>query len=295
MKLYMSAKLELFEANALANIRSVAFVVLDSLRWDSFELASKPILDRWAPIQAKRFSYASWTQPSHCCLLSGLLPHRSPTGQLAAATYLSDFSLWAHVLGGHEDAKRHLYPEFCLPLMAQRCGWCTIGRVAMPVLNESTVFVRGFDDYSLSPAGSNFGTQIESISLSLNPDRNFVFINAGETHYPYLLPKARMPQISGVHGALGQLGKVSIGETARSVEEIPFDMDDMAAMHKSQIKAVEMVDSRIDRLLEMLPKPIFLLIVSDHGELFGEDGFFGHGPFFHKILFEVPIATGIVK
>jgi len=291
----VTPRLTLFDTNELKGIRSVAFVVADSLRWDSFQEASKPVIDRWAPRQAKRFSYASWTQPSHSCLLSGLLPHQSLAGTLAAATYASDHSLWAYVLAGDEGARRHLYPEFCLPLMAQRCGWRTIGRVALPILNQSTSFSRGFDDYALAPPGSNLGAQIESLSFSLSPGKNFIFINAGETHYPYLLPRARMPRISGMHGTLARHLEIGSDEAVRSLEEVEFSSQDMAAMHASQVKAMELVDKRIENLLNLLPKPVFLLIVSDHGELFGEDGFFGHGPFFHRMLFEVPLAAGVVK
>jgi hypothetical protein len=212
---------------------------------------------------------------------------------LASATYASDYSLWAHALGGSEEAKQHLYAEFCLPLMAQRCGWHTVGRVAMPVLNESTAFSRGFDDYALSPSGSNLGTQVESVSLSLSGGNNFVFINAGDTHYPYLLTKAGLPRISGVHGVLGRKGGPEADEFEG--EKVPFTPETMRDMHRSQIRALELADKRIGHLAELLPKPLLLLIVSDHGELFGEDGFFGHGPFFHPTLFEVPLAAGIVR
>lgn len=289
----MSAPSTLFEPDELRGMRSVAFVVLDSLRWDSFEQARTPVLDRFAPRQSKRYAYASWTQPSHTCLLAGLLPHESLTGMLASATYATDYSLWANALGGAEEAKQHLYAEFCLPLMARRCGWHTIGRVAMPVLNESTAFSRGFDDYMLSPAGSNLGTQVESISLSLSGGNNFVFINAGETHYPYLMPKAGLPRISGVHGVLG--GRSGVEAAPPVGEAVPFTPEQMRAMHKSQVRAAELADKRIGHLVELLPKPLLLLVVSDHGELFGEGGFFGHGPFFHPALFEVPLAAGVVR
>ena len=179
--------------------------------------------------------------------------------------------------------------------MAQRCGWMPIGRVALPILNENTNFSRGFEDYALSPPGSNLGTQIESISMLLAAEKNFIFINAIETHYPYLLLRNQVPRISGVHGVVSGYLCNSVNEDASNLDEIPFSIDDMAIMHESQIKAVNLIDKRISYLLDMLKKPIFLLVVSDHGELFGEDGFFGHGPFFHRLLFEVPLAVGIVK
>jgi hypothetical protein len=283
------------DARDLEGVRSVAFLVLDSLRWDSFVRATTPGLDRWAPRRAQRFAYASWTQPSHTCLLAGLLPYEPRPGSLAATTYAKDHSLWSRVLAGDEAARRHLFPEFCLPLMAQRCGWRTFGRVAMPVLNEKTAFSRGFDDYLLAPRGASFGAQIESLSGLLPPERAFVFMNLGDTHYPYATQPGRLPRLSGAHGVLQQYAEAHDSEAVVSVERLPFGSTELAELHQSQIRALELVDRRLERLLEMLPKPVFLLVVSDHGELFGEDGYFGHGPFFHRLLFEVPLVSGVVR
>ena len=35
--------------------------------------------------------------------------------------------------------------------------------------------------------------------------------------------------------------------------------------------------------------------VPDHGELFGEDGYFGHGPIAHDKVLEVPFVEGRVR
>jgi len=35
-------------------------------------------------------------------------------------------------------------------------------------------------------------------------------------------------------------------------------------------------------------------VTSDHGELFGEDRFFGHGPVCHEKVLEVPFVEGVV-
>jgi len=37
------------------------------------------------------------------------------------------------------------------------------------------------------------------------------------------------------------------------------------------------------------------VVTSDHGELFGEDGLFGHGPFIHEKVLEVPLAEGMIQ
>ena len=34
-------------------------------------------------------------------------------------------------------------------------------------------------------------------------------------------------------------------------------------------------------------------MTSDHGELFGEGGYFGHGPIAHEKVFEVPFVEGL--
>ena len=60
-----------------AGARNLMIVVLDSLRHDSWLAADTPNLDRLGPVE-RRWSYASWTAPSHYNLLSGLLPHREP-------------------------------------------------------------------------------------------------------------------------------------------------------------------------------------------------------------------------
>jgi len=36
-------------------------------------------------------------------------------------------------------------------------------------------------------------------------------------------------------------------------------------------------------------------VTSDHGELFGEEGYFGHGPIMHEKVFEVPFIEGKIK
>jgi len=268
-------------------LRSIAFVVADSLRWDSYCQARTPNLDRWCGPAERRYSYATWTQPSHACLLGGLLPHGNAVGRPAAATYADDYAFWATVLGSDHSMPHPLYPEFCLALMATRCGWVTIGRVAMPVLNEQSAFSRGFDDYQLSPRGSTLGTQCSSLPATYGP-RTFVFINLGETHYPYAMPPGSVPHLAGAHGV------ISRSEPSVSPPRLN-DHGWMKMLHRSQVEAMERVDQGLCLLVERLPKPMLLLFTSDHGELFGEEGYFGHGPFVHPLLFEVPLAIGVIR
>src|SRR5512132_1948564 len=52
-------------------------VILDSCRFDTFMQAEPKSILKLGPVE-KRWSYASWTAPSHYNLLTGLLPHSSP-------------------------------------------------------------------------------------------------------------------------------------------------------------------------------------------------------------------------
>ncbi len=59
-------------------------------------------------------------------------------------------------------------------------------------------------------------------------------------------------------------------------------------------RSLEYLDGVFERLLERLPDDTRLIVTSDHGELFGEDGYFGHGPIAHEKVLEVPFVEGPV-
>src|SRR4051812_22955031 len=80
-----------------AGARSLVIVILDSLRYDSWLEAAPVNLGRLGTVE-RRFSYASWTAPSHYNLLMGLLPHTSPPEVYASEYYKQDFLRYAERL-----------------------------------------------------------------------------------------------------------------------------------------------------------------------------------------------------
>ena len=74
-----------------------------------------------------------------------------------------------------------------------------------------------------------------------------------------------------------------------------FDMDQMRALHDKQRKNVEYLDRLFEKLYEVVPPNTHIMVMSDHGELFGEDGYFGHGPIIHEKVFEVFFVEGRIK
>lgn len=276
-------------AASSTTFRTVVMIVLDSLRYDSFERARTPVMDRYLPRQSRRSSYATWTLPSHACLLAGLLPFPPSNQHLAAHIYADDMRFWASTLTGDVSGAVHFAPNFCLAEFAGKAGFGTYASVAMPILSRNSGFVRGFDKYedALSVRSLRFAAQAESALFNLDGSRpNFIFINCGDTHYPYLLPPHEMPRISGLNGALRS------GDTAALHG---FASDTLAQMRDSQIKAAELFDQNLQHLIAELPKPLRIVVLSDHGELFGEDNLFGHGPFSHPLLMDVPMAMGDIN
>jgi hypothetical protein len=271
-------------------------MVLDSCRYDSFVQAHKPHFDRFG-VPEQRWSYASWTAPSHYSYLMGLVPHQSPQGVYASEVYKQDFTSWVTRLDIPNLSFRSFIPQLSLPKLLKDNGYRCIGRVSMPVLNGFTLINKFFDDYKLMSNHNDFSGMVDEIEFT--PDApTFYFLNVGETHYPYMLKGSELPYISGVHGAAKALaaGEDSGGRIANSKgcdSTSFFDADKLRCLHAQQIRCVEYVDRVFARLLEKAPPDTYFMIMADHGEAFGEGGYFGHGPVMHEAAFAVPFLEGI--
>ncbi|MDP1906677.1 MAG: hypothetical protein Q8K85_00155, partial [Hyphomicrobium sp.] len=74
-----------------------------------------------------------------------------------------------------------------------------------------------------------------------------------------------------------------------------FDEKQMRDLHLQQIKTVEYVDGVLDALISKAPVGTHFIVTADHGECFGESGYFGHGPIVHEKVLEVPFIEGRKK
>jgi arylsulfatase A-like enzyme len=55
------------------------------------------------------------------------------------------------------------------------------------------------------------------------------------------------------------------------------------------------LDKVFEELWDLVPKNTWVVVTADHGELFGEGGYFGHGPIMHEKCFEVPFLEGKIR
>ncbi|MFZ5585694.1 MAG: sulfatase-like hydrolase/transferase [Thermodesulfobacteriota bacterium] len=263
----------------------MVFMILDSCRHDTWLAAATPNLDRLGPVQ-KRWSYASWTSPSHQALLMGLMPHASPAGVFASDVYRAELLGWRERLGAPALDFAAFLPQLNLPSALKRLGYRSVGRVSLPVLNQHTIFATGFDDYRLMASHADFAGMIDE--MYFEPGRPaFYFLNLGETHYPYLLPPDSAPVVHGMHGVVKGLG-ADAGPAGQDF----FPAGEMARLRAAQVRALEQVDALLPALYAKLPPETWLIVTADHGELFGEDGYFGHGAIMHPKVFEVPFVEG---
>lgn len=262
-------------------------VVLDSLRYDSAMAAGMANMGRLGTIE-QRWSYASWTAPSHFNLLTGLLPHSSPTRVYASEYYKADFTRYSQRLGVPDIDFASMLPELWLPSYLRNVlGYRTAALVSMPVLNPATPINRDFDTYVQMESHNDMAGMVER--LTFDGDRpTFWMLNVGETHYPYAVPGddvAEFPRVSGVHGVL------------KRADEAPefFAADVLDRLRARQVRAAQYADEVIGALYDVAPPRTWFIVTSDHGELFGEAGYFGHGPIAHDKVLEVPFVEGTIR
>ena len=124
-------------------------VVLDSCRYDSFVKARPRTIRKLGKVE-KRWSYASWTAPSHYNLLMGLMPHSSPKHVYASDYYQREFVQFRSRLGHQDFEFKSLIPRLSLPaFLRDSLGYDTRALVSLPVLNPKTPLNFGFNRYRL--------------------------------------------------------------------------------------------------------------------------------------------------
>lgn len=275
-------------------------VILDSCRYDALVEAAPKTLAKLGQVE-KRYSYASWTAPSHYNLLTGLLPHSSPPNVYASEYYKEDFYNYNERLGsrGKSIDFAAMVPGLWLPgLLRNKLGYATHARVSLPVLNPKTGINRDFDSFQLMEHHNDMAAMLPTMTFT-SERPSFYLLNVGETHYPYAKPdedSSMWPRISGVNGVFKKLNEQVDPDSPSFKEEFQFfDQDKLDQLKERQIEAVRYLDGVFEQLFDLLPKGAHLIVTADHGELFGEAGYFGHGPIMHEKCFEVPYVEGKVR
>jgi hypothetical protein len=277
---------------------NLIFIIFDSCRYDSFVRAKLQNITRIAAPE-RRYSFASWTLPSHHVYMMGASPHKSPKGVFASEVYKQDFLNWGRRLNIPEISFKAFVPKLSLTAFLQSQGYLTHGLVSLPVLNQATAINNHFNRYQLMKAHNDFEKMLDLLVFE-GDKPSFYLLNLGETHYPYCLPGETtdtLPRIHGAHGVFKHLDDLVLnpetGENPSQKEEVFFNTSQLEVLHRKQITNVEYLDRLFQKLFDIVPQNTYFIVTSDHGECFGEEGYFGHGPVMHEKVFEVFFLEGM--
>lgn len=281
--------------------QNLVHIIFDSCRFDSFVAAKTPNISRLGEV-SRRYAFASWTVPSHAVYLMGASPHTNPRGVFASEVYKKDFYRWSDRLGIPDVSFASFIPYLSMPAFLKEQHYRTNALISMPVLNQTTIMNKHFDTYELMDRHDDFESIVDMMKFDPSTP-SYYFVNVGETHYPYSIKGVDAHDfVKGQHSVFSKevLSYFGDGMAAAGVEaklagmptEQIYDMSKMEALRQKQIHNVEQLDALFEKLYAKLPPNTHVIVTADHGEVFGEDGFFGHGPVFHEKVFEVPFIEG---
>ncbi|MEA2442588.1 MAG: hypothetical protein QOH76_4012 [Thermoleophilaceae bacterium] len=302
---------------------NVLLVVLDAARRDALEPygapsgASPAVAQLAASGVALPHVYATgcWTAPSHVSIFTGLMPRAAGLARVPAPSAAK---------AGLEPHHHRLMTE-----VLGRAGYAT-GGVSANLWVADGGFATGFDEYEAVDSGRVAGIggtglrrrarwfaeaararhddgarQVERIFdewIARPPSQPFFwFVNLIECHSPYLPPRPygdvslperlRAAEAARRYYTLSAIWKACVGGY-----EIPEST--MALLRRLYAASIRYMDDWLGRLLEKLDgagilEDTLVVVISDHGENFGEGGYVTHAHSLDNRLIHVPfVAAG---
>ena len=305
---------------------NILVVVCDTARADAFEPYGAAVGSSraFADLATRGFSHeaayanASWTLPSHASLLTGLLP--AQTGLLQAPNSRPE--------GCRDELARHA--DRLLQSVLGGAGYRT-GAVSSNLwISPAAGFDLGFDSFvavdtrrqaemsetsirsrlswafegalaRVDDGATEAGEALRSFLDAGGSDGRpfFGFVNLVEAHSPYLPPKpySDLGPIGRSRAAIEARRHLTMGEVWRACAggfDVPAGA--LQRMRSQYAGAIRLLDDWIARLLEDLDArgildETIVIVTSDHGENFGENGLMGHAYSLDERLVRLPFAA----
>lgn len=264
---------------SLQSEKSVLFITLDSCRYDTFEAAQAPNLKAVGQLH-RAMAPGNFTYASHAAMFVGFTPGIATRKEaFVNPKYGKIFKL---VNGGFHGKGTEYFTLTGHNIIEgfKRLGYLTIGSGAAGWFDTNTEtgsqLTRDFDQFyypgntiSLNKQLTWLEKQLMGISRPV-----LVFLNVGETHVPYYYEGA-----------------------AWDFEDnpcIPFaDTNNATKCRVRQTACLEYVDRQLAPLLQAFSNST-IVICSDHGDCWGEDGLWEHGISHPKVL-EVPLLFRLAE
>lgn len=265
---------------------TLVLIVLDTVRADHLSVygypkPTSPFLEAFAKrgtVFDQAFSTSTWTLPAHASMFSGLLPV------------------------DHRADQDHLFIRGDVPLLAELLsakGFQTAGFVNNPWLSDETGLSGGFEHFEAiwkEPKTESWWSSGHPTTNKIrrffkrerDPKRPlFLLVNLMEAHGPYtprwrtaknFFPnKAALKEARRTNYLFGEMGVNQAWYIMRSrfTAEI---FEKQRALYDAEVRAADNVTRNILSVVDQHcdPKSSTILIVSDHGQNFGDHDHAGH-------------------
>jgi hypothetical protein len=257
---------------------SYLLITYDSCRLDVLQAARTPVLDSYAQIVAAQ-TPANFTYAAHQAFFVGMLPNA-----IEPLPYYNRFVNQLFALGSVGEIQvvdkacaHRISSDVNLVAGLAAAGYQTVGAGAMNWFRQ-TALTQWFEKFSYT--GTDAEAQIDYLRREIDPSRPFFgFVNFGETHDPFDFK--------------GKPDRCPVEVQSRLIEwppvqnGVPVGRDSAAWSH--QVRSAEFLDALLPGLFAGLPGDTTVILCGDHGEAFGEDGYWGHGVN-HPTVLTVPLA-----
>lgn len=251
---------------------SVLFITLDSCRYDTFYNGIAPNIKAVGPLH-KATSPSYFTYGSHSAMFVGFTPGIAELAQpLLNPKFAKIFKLVGNAHPGKGGEGFELIGHDIIDGF-RRKGYTTIGTASMGWFDPSTPtglhLSRNFEHYLYTGAHS-VRRQVSFVleQLSASKGDTFTFINVGETHVPYWHEGADWsPNDNPCQ---------------------PFQTENRYTECQDRQKAcLEFADYHLGQVINRHMNST-IVICSDHGDCWGEDGLWEHG-IAHEMTTTVPL------
>jgi arylsulfatase A-like enzyme len=281
---------------------NVLIVTLDSCRFDSLCYAKTPNLDQLGH-KRKAVAFGTFTLPAHMALFSGYIPNviELPHEDLYSRERLQLWRLTRAKQKAHDTYRLLLAGDTITEGFRNR-GYKVVGAGGVRWFLTKTLTElfdefhfwgpRDYSNWFIERQAADFAlNHVEELAAAVsNAPRWCLFVNALETHAPY--NNGVDPPDPKVRAIIEKAAPIWAGKVQHKLN-VTVTEAEFKTLHRAQIRAAEVADARIGRLLQVLPKPITVVVCGDHGECFGEQGRWGHG-FPDDMILNVPLVVGTV-
>jgi arylsulfatase A-like enzyme len=232
-----------------------------------------------ATVFERAYSTAPWTLPSHASIFTGLYPTRHGAG-VGGTTLGPRFSTLAERLARH--------------------GYRTAGMAGGLMCAAHRGLAQGFALYRDPDSNETRADSLTDGAIgwldALDGATPFLFLNYFDPHYPYNPPDR--------YRTMGVKPLVSAGETTLTIGDLNAAMEEhgvlppvirrrLVAAYEGEVRFLDHEIGRLLRALERagLYERAFIAIVSDHGEMLGENGFLFHSYRLDPELIHIPFIV----